>query len=147
MPDENETNKFDFDSAEPWCVRGVRVSKKEYLLREPSAGDGHKYRSSRMKGGRLVDDGKTVVLGDPGESEILLVSLCLREVLPDGKEKSVEQGTVRGWPDRVTSSLFQEIKDRSPWLDGVKREDDRPKPSPGETGADSSDSPSGTGGP
>lgn len=139
MPDE--TNDFDFDNIAPWTVTGIKFNGKNYVLKEPSAGDGHKYRASRMKGGKLIDDGKTVVLGDPGESEILLVSLCVREVVQDGKERAVDIGTVRGWPDRVVAKLAGAILDRSPWLGGVKKGDDRPKTLPGETPDASSDKP------
>ena len=133
-------NLDELDSIEPWAVDGIAYRGKLYRLREPSAGDGHKYRASRAKGTRLVDDGKTILLGETGETEILLVALCLREVGADGREREVPPQVVRGWPDRVVSALYAEVKRRSPTLDGPaaagKSAGDGPDEGPGTAAGD-----------
>lgn len=82
----------------------VKLPIGDCVLEEASGADASRFRTAAAKMTRTRKDGIVDVVGDPGEIESLLVSLCLKG--PDGKP--VQQDVIKGWPSRIVKKLFDE---------------------------------------
>jgi len=96
----------------------VTVGGTKYILREASEDAACQYRNAAVRGAKMVNG--TVTMGDAGNVQALLVSLCLFEVNDLGDTFRVTPlVTVKGWPARVVRPLFDWIK-RESMLDESK---------------------------
>lgn len=97
-----------FDDLTPIEVK-VRIENKPYVLREATGAAAVQYRNASMRNIRMAD-GKVVGMGDIGELEPLLVSLCLFSADADGKFSSVTVAKIKSWPARVVKDLFNRAR-------------------------------------
>jgi hypothetical protein len=111
------TDELNFESLEPTTVP-VTFKGRKYVLKEASSDATCKWRNSGLQGAQ-VRDGKVSSLGNVADLEPLLVSLCLFDVT-DGGEKPVPLKTVREWPYKVVSALFNRARD----ISGLAEEED-----------------------
>lgn len=87
----------------------VTIGGKAYVLREASEAAACTWKNTAISKAR-VRDGKVESLGNLADQQPLLVSLCLFESGEPGKEKPVSLQTVKSWPSRVVSALFDRAK-------------------------------------
>jgi hypothetical protein len=107
--------ELNFDDLEPKFER-VSISRRTYVLREATGGAVVQWRNHQMSASKLNPDGKTVSVGPIAESEPLLVSLCLFEIVQQGGnevERQVPVQVVKGWPYRVQRALYERIMEMS----------------------------------
>jgi hypothetical protein len=117
------SDALNFDDLSPVEIP-VKLSNKEYVLREASGDAAVKWRNAQVRAARMVD-GKVSGVGDIADSEPLLVSLCMWEVTTVSgtrREVPVPLHVVRSWPARVVSTLFEKIKEIS-GLEGTETEE------------------------
>jgi hypothetical protein len=115
MSNERYLEDILFDDLTPKVKRIPNLNGKEYVLLEPTEGDAVAYRNAVMKSVRMAD-GKMIGLVDAAEVEPLLVSKCIREVVPNPKtgveeRRPVQIQVVRGWPSKVVKRLFNDAKE------------------------------------
>jgi hypothetical protein len=105
------------------------IGGKPFQLREATSDGAAKFRNAAAGTARITD-GKVSGVGNVGDLEPLLVSLCLF----DGDGKPVPLSVVRQWPGRVVRKLFDKAKTIS-GLDEDKpgAEDAGPKEPPSAT--------------
>jgi len=87
----------------------VKLSGKDYYLREASGDAATKFANARLNCIKLGPDGKPQTVRGIADVEPLLVSLCLF----DESGKNVPEATVRSWPARVQKALFERAKEMS----------------------------------
>ena len=95
----------------------VTIDGEEYLLREASGGTACRYRNAVLACITLVD-GKPAKITNQADTEPLLVSLCMLQVVRDANgekkgEKAVPVTTVRQWRSSVQKALFKKAKEIS----------------------------------
>lgn len=92
----------------------VTIGGKAYVLREATEAAACTWKNTAISKAR-VRDGKVESLGNLADQQPLLVSLCLFEQgeAEGSKEKAVSLQTVKSWPSRVVSALFEKAKDIS----------------------------------
>ena len=95
----------------------VKLSGKDYSLREASGDAATKFANARLNCIKLGPDGKPQTVRGIADVEPLLVSLCLF----DETGKNVPEATVRSWPARVQKVLFERAKEMS-HLDDLETE-------------------------
>lgn len=108
---------LDFNDLEPKQCN-VTVGGKKYVLKEASGGAVVAWRNAQMKATRIGPNGKPVGVDGLADSEPLLVSMCLYEVVQNaktGKEVHypVKENVVRGWPSHIMTTLFETVKKMS----------------------------------
>jgi hypothetical protein len=127
MPDD----LFDLGDLEPKSV-SYKIGGKPYQLREASSAAAAKFRNASISGAKLAD-GKIVGIGNVGDVEPLLVSLCLFQLGTDGVWATVPLDTIKSWPARIVKPLFEMAKE-------ISQLDDAREPPPGKAGASATDS-------
>ncbi|MFA5376327.1 MAG: hypothetical protein WC455_11335 [Dehalococcoidia bacterium] len=95
----------------------VKLSGKDYSLREASGDAATKFANARLSCIKLGPDGKPQTVRGIADVEPLLVSLCLF----DESGKNVPEATVRSWPARVQKVLYDRAKEMS-HLDDLETE-------------------------
>lgn len=133
MP-EQKYDPMSFDLT-PICI-AVTVGNKKYALKEASGDAAVRYRNAQLGCTELGPDGKPKKIVGIGDTEPLLVSLCLFEVTEvDAEGNIVKTGanvpvnTIRSWPARIQKALFEKIKEVSE-ID--KEDEEAPKDEPSE---------------
>jgi hypothetical protein len=111
---EDDVDQMNFD-LEPLEVQ-VTVGGKSYVLREASEDAACKWRNKIMSSTKLTD-GKPSSIDGIGDSEPLLVSLCLWEqhssTKDEVKQLKVPLEVVRSWPSRVVKKLHKWVMENS----------------------------------
>jgi hypothetical protein len=98
----------------------VTMGKKQYILREASEAVAAKWRNHNMQGIRVVG-GKVAGMDGVGDTQALLVSLCLCETDENGAVLTIKVGNeeipktvplaeVRRWHSRIVGPLFDRAK-------------------------------------
>lgn len=106
--------ELDFNDLEPTQLP-VRIGGKDYALCEANGAAATKYRNESLRRMK-IRDGKATDVGDLGDLEPLLVSLCLYEATLEGDQvvevskTKVPIATIASWPARVQKRLFEEAK-------------------------------------
>ena len=113
MSRKNKPRKLDFESLLLECVP-VTIGDKHYTLREASTEIFAKYRSaifsrSTMKTGRANKAPEFKIDGLP-DLDTYLLSLCLTD---DATGHNVTEDEIRGWPNRITEPMIDELKEMS----------------------------------
>jgi hypothetical protein len=100
----------------------IKIGGKLYVLREASEGAAVGYRNLAMKAARM-SAGKIVGIDGAADVEPYLVSQCLFETDGEGRIKTlggslhrmvnVPITTIREWPSRIVTPLFDKIKEIS----------------------------------
>jgi hypothetical protein len=97
----------------------IKIGGKSYILREASEGAAVGYRNLVMKAARM-SEGKIVGIDGAADVEPYLVSQCVFETDREGRVRqigdrlvNVHINTVRSWPSRVVTPLFDKIKEIS----------------------------------
>lgn len=105
----------------------------EYVLVEASAEDAKAWRANNLQSLRMKEKGtgknrETLNTFDStlADSELLLVSLCLFKIAPNGIRMRVTLDTLRTWPNKKVEKLFTKAQKMS----GLKEEEDK-KEGPG----------------
>ncbi len=118
-----EVEPLDLGDLEPVQLP-VKFGGNKYVLREADADAGAKYRSATTSCARM-EDGKVYGMDGIGDIQPLLVSLCLCQTNPhngelrldtNGRVVKVDLATVKSWPDRIITRLFDEAIRISPCL-------------------------------
>ena len=102
------TDELDFDDLVEIEVP-IKVKGKDYILREASSQAACAYRNAMIRCTTLGPDGRATRMDNIADTEPLLVSLCLFQT--DGKP--VDLGTIRSWPTRVVTALYDKAKEIS----------------------------------
>lgn len=109
------SNELVFDSAEPMSVP-VTIAGKKYQATEATESTAARYRDAQLRGMRVIegaDGNKTSAVSAIHDTESLLVSLCLFEVLEDGTNKAVSVEIIKKWSHRIVKSIFNLIEEIS----------------------------------
>lgn len=106
-------SELNLGSLDPISVQ-VNIGGKKYTLYEASLGTGIKHRDAMMTSS-VFQDGKIVGMKGTSHIEPLIISECLY----DENGKLVPVGTVKEWPDRITSVLYAKIRE----ISGFEREE------------------------
>ncbi len=109
------SNGIDFSSLER-VEHPFEFDGKKYKLMEPSTAAVRKFRNESSKGMTIKDGKAQGMVSDPGRLEILLVSLCVKDV---DANRPVTEKEVEAWPNRLTKDLFK----RAFKLGGLKETD------------------------
>lgn len=88
----------------------VVIGGTNYILREASEGGSSAWRNATIAAAKMVD-GKVVGLQGLAESQAVLIHHCLYEATDRGKQ--VPTHTIRSWPSRITTWLFEKAKEIS----------------------------------
>ena len=88
----------------------ITIDGNPYTVKEATSDAVAEWRNSQMRGMKL-SDGKVSGLSEVGQSEIVLVAHCVYDDRNDGNHVPIH--VVKGWPDRITSVLFDRIKEIS----------------------------------
>lgn len=94
----------------------VQIGGVDYWLEEASGEAAVKYRNAVMGCTQLGNDGKPSRIIGLGETEPMLVSLCLYKLVKIGNEEKkqyVSVQTIKGWPAKIQKGLFKRIMDIS----------------------------------
>ncbi len=105
------TNDLNFDDLTPVEIP-FSLGGKNYVLREATGDAAVQYRNAVAASTQLAD-GKVSSIKNMADTEPFLVSLCVWELLEDGKERAITGARVRSWPARVQRRLFKKIQDVS----------------------------------
>lgn len=107
---------LDFSDLEPKQTEVFKIGPNNYVLREATEDAAVKFRNAGMRGMRMVDN-KVVGMDGVADAAPLLVSLCIFQVLEgNGKDpiyKTVKLETIRSWPTRIVSRLFDIAREMS----------------------------------
>lgn len=106
---------YDFSDLEIIEIPVTGPDKKKYILREASGDAVARFNNARAQCVKFTEGGGHTVRG-PGHLEIFLLTLCLFQTDEDGNAiltSSVKEGTLKPWPDRVLSKLFDKAKEIS----------------------------------
>lgn len=110
------TTSADIDLDLTVAEQGYRFQGRRFVAREASAGVAAQYRNAVLKAMKMKDGDISSMEGLP-DADLLLVALCLKECVPNGRGEEAEQAvplqTVRGWPHRVQKPILEWIKDAS----------------------------------
>ncbi len=87
----------------------VQVGDKKYTLREATGDAACLYRNAMLRCTKLGPEGKPETITGIADAEPYLVSLCL---FNEGN-KPVPVATIRKWPARVQTALFDKAKEIS----------------------------------
>jgi len=104
---------FDFNPLVPQ-EDTLKFMGKEYFMREASEAAVASFQNCMISSAKMSDEGKFLGLGNMATANSLLISKCLFERLPDGKDGAnppVEEVSL--WPHRVTAPVLKWIKDVS----------------------------------
>lgn len=86
----------------------VVIKNVNYILREADGATAAKYRSAAVQGSRFSQKTKDVLVGPGiGDVELVLLSGCL---LFKENGRRVPEGTIRAWPSRIITQLFNRAK-------------------------------------
>lgn len=88
----------------------VKVTGKNYILKEASGDAACKYRNSMLACTKLGPDGKPVSVNGIADCEPSLVASCLFEVTEKNTQVPVPLAMIRSWPDRVQKKLAETVK-------------------------------------
>lgn len=83
---------------------------KEYELKEATGDAAVTWHNAMFSKTKLGPDGKPSSMGAMGDTEPLLVSLCL---FPKDSDRNVSVVVIRSWPNRIQKSLFEKAKEIS----------------------------------
>ena len=86
----------------------VTIGENKYTLRETSGDAAIKYDNAKMTCYHYVE-GKLSSVKNLSETEPLLVSLCLF----DSEGKNVPEATIRSWPNRIQTAIYERAKEIS----------------------------------
>lgn len=88
----------------------VTIDNKKYILREATGDAVTKWKNLIMSKAKLGPDGKPIAYQAMADCEPILVSYCLVE---KNNNTPVSVETIRSWPNRVQSALFEKAKEIS----------------------------------
>lgn len=94
----------------------IKIGNNDYILREASEDAVCKYRNALLKSTKLGPEGKPSAIDGMADVEPLLVSFCLFEKYDHKgvqKERNVSLQTIRSWPSRIVTQLFDKAKEIS----------------------------------
>lgn len=139
-----------FDDLEPQ-QREFEYKGKTYILTEASADAAAKYRNASLRAAKM-NDGKITGMDGLADAEPILVARCVfeagenKELRLDGQGNAnvqflVPLPKVLGWPDKLVSRLYNEVKAMTPSLNNKDKGTADPKASPGGTDSTSSSPP------
>lgn len=101
--------EYDDDDLAPKEVP-VRLGKKDYVLVEAGCEAARLFRNAATRGARLMKD-KSVLVGEVGDAEIVLLGECLCERFPGGALRPVGAAFVRqSIKAEVAKDLFKRAK-------------------------------------
>lgn len=106
------TDILNFDDLTPIELPFSHLGK-DYVLREATGEAACQFRNAQIACTTMGPEGKPKKFENVADVEPLLVSLCVWELLPDGKEKRVPEATVRQWSARMQKRLFEKAKEIS----------------------------------
>ena len=101
----SENYTFDLTPIEVEYTIGTTV----YILREASGEAAVKFSNAKLKN-LVMDDGKVTKVAGMASIQPFLVSLCLTE---KATGKAVLEETIKSWPSRIQSALFDKAKEIS----------------------------------
>lgn len=107
---------LEFDEVAPLKIP-VRIGPKHYVLNQAMAGDVILYRNFIVRTTRVSATDRTASSQGYADSEPYLLSLCMREVEPGGREVPVSIHTIKRWPNDILNKLFQTCQEISDMLD------------------------------
>lgn len=102
---------FDFSDLTPQTAT-VEIGGRSFVLKEATEDQAVKFKNMSAKAAKFKDGDLTGIEG-AANVEPYLLSLCMVEIDPDGKEKPVLESFVRTLPSRVVSPLFDWVRDAS----------------------------------
>lgn len=94
----------------------VKVGGKQYTMKEASSGTATAYKNMVINNTKMGPDGKPQSMKNVADAEPFLVSKCLW----DSNNKNPDLYEVREWPSRVTTQLFEKIKE----ISGMDQDDE-----------------------
>lgn len=106
---------LNFDSLEPISFP-VKIAGNDYILTEASESAACRYRDAQLKGVNVtesLDGNKKAAVDKMADTEALLVSLCLCQVIDGGGTKTVPLETIRSWPHRIVHPIFLKAEEIS----------------------------------
>jgi len=104
---------LNFDDFEEMVVGPFSLprSTSKFVLKEPSAAGKATFRDAQLACVTSRDEDKLYFGAGIAKTELVLVRECLFEVLESGEHRPVSKEFVEGLPDRVTSKLYDAIKE------------------------------------
>lgn len=126
----NAQNDNNFESLAlteiPYNIQG-----EEYVLVEASAKQARDWRANNLQAIQMVEsrrgrrrETQSSFKSGIADSHILLVSLCLKKVNPDGSRSPVSEETVESWPNRIVESLFKKAQEISELAEDEDEDED-----------------------
>lgn len=100
--------ELEFDSLEPRSFK-FQWAGEMYTAHEATEDAAVKFRNAALKNARLEDGRMVLHAHGLGDTEPLLVSLCVR----DKDDKLVPESLVRSWPSRIVKPVFQKLREIS----------------------------------
>jgi hypothetical protein len=96
---------LDFSTLKPFS-KPFKYDGKDYVLHEASGGNIVEYDQAENERRKFGPDGKFLGVKNFAELKPILVSLCITN--KDGTSVSLE--TIKAWPHKVVSKLYEAIK-------------------------------------
>ncbi len=128
--------QMDYEDLEPVMVSvtlGKGDRKVNYLLREATAAAAVKYKNKQAAAMKFSGSGELQSVGDVGDADLLLVSMCLCETVQgkptelkidkNGNACTVPVNTISRWKTSVYNALAERIKEISPGLEDTPTEE------------------------
>jgi len=103
---------LDFGSLEAIEIP-IELSGQKYVLCEADGNAGCAYRNALLKSADITGKGEVGKVRDLANVEPLLVSMTLFQVMPDNSRKPVSEATIRSWPARIVTKLYDKAKEIS----------------------------------
>lgn len=143
-----------FDSIERKQIP-VSIAGKKYVLMEADGAAGTAYQNALMSATRMDRKGDRFRIEGMADAEPLLLSRCLFYADDEGRVRVLRDGspdpkwlvslrTIQGWPNRIQTKLFDELKRISDLNITPKDKEDKEEETPEDpyvNGQDSSESP------
>lgn len=86
-----------------------KIGDVDYILREASGEAAIKFSNAKLAN-LTLNDGKVTKVAGMANIQPLLISLCLTE---KATGKPVSEATIKGWPSRIQTALFDKAKEIS----------------------------------
>jgi len=99
------STSLDFSGLQPVTLP-VKVGEHEYTLYEASGDAANAYKAAAIKATRFEGGKPSGVSVDIVKTDILLISLCLR----NSEGKQVPESVIKGWPHRIVEAIAAEAK-------------------------------------
>lgn len=102
------TQQLDFSDLEPQTV-SFECQGQSYVLHEATGGVAKRFNNERAKRVKYGPSGNVSQIGDIGDLEPLLVSLCLKTAAGDNIPVTV----IEKWPSRMVKKLYETVEEIS----------------------------------